>query len=496
MKSKKLQLEKRVMSSLLLVGSAFVDAGTHETAGSQHSDKPNILFILADDMGLGDFGSGGGGPSRTPVLDKLAQKGTVLTHHYSGAPICSPSRACLLTGRYPQRTGVLDTQGVYNLHNLSLDERTIANVLNDSGYITGLIGKWHLGKSAPEYYPWNRGFSKVVVTDKNHHWNWILNRNGVQEKSDGRYLADVLNDEAVQFIRTNKDEPFFLYLAHFTPHDPLLAIEEDIAHFRAAGFNEKVSTLYAMIYRMDQGIGRVLNELKVQGLDENTLVVFASDNGPQYAVNWIDRTGVTRFNCGLRGHKDLVFDGGVRVPALLYWPGGGLKGGTIDESTHFTDWFPTLLAAAGVPVPQDNPPLDGRNILPMLRGETEDMPATFCWQFSRYYPSEFYNIAIREGGWKLIRPVDGDGVDGPVLGVLPPKGIAKTDVQIDPARRYVPEIPGRGKVQLFNLKDDPFEQNDLAAQNPEKVMEMEKQLHSWFSSVMTDCTNRLSHFDF
>ena len=483
------KIGKGILLSLLLAGSVFA-------AGTQLSERPNIIFILADDMGVGDFGSGGGGPSRTPVLDKLASKGTVLKQHYAGSAVCSPSRACLLTGRYPQRTGVLDTQKVYNLRNLSLDERTIADVLSDAGYVTGLIGKWHLGKSEPEYYPWNRGFSHVAVLDKTHHWDWILNRNGVQEESDGRYLADVLNDDAVQFIRTHKDEPFFLYLAHFAPHEPLLAVEEDVAQFRVAGFNEKVSTLYAMIYRMDQGIGRVLRELKAQGLDENTLVIFASDNGAHFATSWLDRTSVTRFNCGLRGHKDLVYEGGIRVPAFLFWPAGKLKSGSIDSPTHFADWFPTLLAVAGVPVPEDNPPLDGRNLLPLLRGEIQGQSTSFCWQYSRYYPTDRYNIAIREGDWKLIRPVEGDGVDGPVLGILPPKGIAKTDAQLDSAKRYIPEILDRPVAQLFNLKDDPFEQNDLAAQNPEKVMEMEKQLNCWFSSIMTDCTTRLSHFDF
>jgi arylsulfatase A len=455
-------------------------------AGAEPSDaRPNILFILADDMGVGDVGAFSFGASKTPAIDSLLHDGTALMQHYAGSAVCTPSRACLMTGRYPQRTGAIDTQ--HELNELSLRERTVAQVLRDGGYATGIVGKWHLGWDDPQYRPQARGFQEATALEKTDHWNWVIDRNGKREESDGRYLSDVLSDEAVGFVQRHQSEPFFLYLAYFTPHAPFTAPEEDIQPFRDAGLSETLSAVYGMIHRMDRGIGRVLDELKRLGLDRNTLVVFTSDNGPQFATSWTNRTGAARYNLGFRGHKDLVYEGGIRVPCAVRWPAGLPPLGRVYTETHFSDWFPTLLAAAGVPIP-NGLKLDGQNMLPLLRGTSGyEKPPRF-WQFSRYWPNGTHNAAVRDGDWKLVRPIDqtDDGVTGPVLGVLPPAGLAAPTCDRLPGERYIPRLPVPLPSQLFNLREDPQEQHDVSAQYPERVQRMETMMNQWFESVMQD----------
>ncbi len=467
---------KRWFMNLLVVSALSVGA----------ADRPNIVLILADDMGCGDIGSFNFGTSQTPELDALLEEGAWFTQHYAGSTVCAPSRAALLTGRYPQRTGVIDTQPDHGLRDMSVREQTIADLLGDAGYATGHVGKWHLGWRKSECRPWNRGFDEVIGLEKTHHWDWLLNRNGTREEADGRYLSDVLTEEAIGFIRRHQDEPLFLYLAHFAPHSPLLAPKEEIEPFRQAGLSEELSILYGMIRRMDRGIGQVLDELDRLHLRENTLVIFSSDNGPQFATSWTDRCRIKRYNFGFRGHKDLIYDGGIRVPAIVRWPAGMTVRGPIHDVTHFCDWFPTLLEVAGVSLPQDQLPLDGGSLLPLFRGEEATLPAQRFWQFSRYYPTAHHNATVRDGDWKLVRPVEGHGVDGPVLGLLKPRGIVEPTHSVNAEEPYIPQLPPGRPAQLFNLRSDPEEQRDVAAQHPERVARMEQMLDAWFASVMND----------
>ncbi len=444
--------------------------------------RPNIVLILADDMGYGDIGALNFGASETPAIDRLMQEGTLLTQHYAGSAVCSPSRACLMTGRYPHRTGVIDTPG--KKHDLALSEQTIANVLSNAGYATGMVGKWHLG-SGPGYRAYERGFQECsLIYECNNHWNRPISRNGVLHNHDGEYLADVLTEESIQFIKRHQNEPFFLYLAHFAPHTPLQAPEEDIQPFRDKGISENVSTLYGMIRRMDRGIGRVLETLKQLGLEDDTLVVFTSDNGPQFATTWEDRTSLTRYNCGFNGHKDLIYEGGIRVPAIVRWPNGLPCTMMRHEMTHFSDWFPTLLDVAGVQRPKDLH-LDGQTMLPLLRGEDYIVAPRRYWQFSRYFPTPLRNAAVRNGDWKLVRPCK-DDVTGPILGLLPPKGIASPTHLVENGEDYIPKITQPLAPQLFNLREDPQERFDLSAQYPDKLNAMQNDLDQWYENVMTD----------
>jgi arylsulfatase A len=214
-------------------------------------------------------------------------------------------------------------------------------------------------------------------------------------------------------------------------------------------------------------------------------VIFASDNGPQFSVTWTDRTGLTRYNCGLSGHKDLVYEGGIRVPAILRWPGGGLIRGESHRLAHFCDWFPTLLDVAGVSVPKELA-LDGRSLLPVLRGQRDACPPSRFWQFSRYQSLAQHNAAMRQGDWKLVRPAPPHDVTGSIFGVLKPDGIVEPPAALDRTARYLPKVPAPLPPQLFNLRQDPQEMNDLSAREPERTRQMGAELDQWFESVMRD----------
>ncbi|HEY64446.1 MAG TPA: arylsulfatase [Caldilineae bacterium] len=454
--------------------------------------RPNILLILVDDMGYGDFGVFNDGSLKTPTLDRLVEEGVCLTQHYSASPVCAPARAALLTGRYPHRTGAIDTLEGRGLDRLALREVTIADLLKQAGYVTGLIGKWHLGALDPRYHPNNRGFDEFVGFRGGwqDYYEWRLDYNDTYRKSDGRYLTDVFTEEAVQFIRRHSKEPFFLHLAYNAPHFPFQAPEEEVAPFRETGkFTKAVSTIYGMIQRMDKGLERVLEELKRQGIEDNTLVLFTSDNGPQFGGE--GEMCTTRFNCGFNGAKGLVYEGGIRVPMVLRWPDGLDGGHHFHEMVHFVDWLPTLLAAAGLEPPRDLA-LDGQNVLPVLRGEGGKVETRRFWQWNRYTPLVTCNAAMRDGPWKLVRPAIREAM------VVSPE-----DLAMDRALKYEPdrftdicrdpepprEVPPPPPPQLFNIEQDPLEQHDLAASEPERVAWMLRELETWFESVEAERRN-------
>lgn len=462
---------------------------------------PNILFILVDDMGYGDF-------SRlnphmkdcpaTPRLDALMDEGMTFTQHYTASPVCNPSRAALLTGRYPHRTGSVDTLEWRGVSQLSLRETTLADRLRQAGYATGHIGKWHLGNFDKKYHPCSRGFDEAVCFQGGMHdyyqWRIEFGMDNAR-RSDGRYMTDVWTDEAVSFIdrHAGDDKPFFLHLNYNAPHTPLQCPEEDVRPFAETGlFNEAVSTLYGMLRRMDRGIERVLAELDRHGLADDTIVVFSSDNGPQFGYNGF-YTGVqgdiTRFNCSWAGSKCSVYEGGIRVPGIVRWPDGGVPAkATNDQMVHFVDWMPTLLAAAGVELHSDLP-IDGVNVLPALRGDTADVCTTRCWQWNRYDPVPRCNAAIRDGDWKLIFPrVDeAMAINEPWLLVSMYGAEHFEHYGIMEERCPPRDIPDeRPTPQLYNLADDPGEQNDLYATNREQAGRLEKKLDTWFEDVSRD----------
>lgn len=454
--------------------------------------RPNILLIMADDMGYGDFGVFNEGLSETPHLDALAAESQLLTQHYAGSCVCAPSRAAMLTGRYPHRTGAIDTREARGTDRLGLWETTLAERLAAEGYATGLVGKWHLGELDERYLPQNRGFEEVCSFRGGwqDYWDWWLDYGeGWFRKSDGSYLTDTLTDEACSFVRRHRDEPFFLYVAYNCPHTPLQAPEEEIAPFLGReGINDAVATLYGMIRRMDRGIGHLLETLDWLGLAEDTIVLFTSDNGPQFGSE-IGR--IERHNYGFAGHKGNVYEGGIRVPMIARWP-AGLDAGRCDEMAHFCDWLPTLLSAAGAEMPQDAP-LDGADVLPLLRGEAAEVPDQRFWQWNRYQPVGHCNAAMRDGDWKLVRPsmpqcfktTPEDHTDDHELRDRP--GLVAEVTDRTPPERDISDPP---PAQLFNIAEDPGEQHDLAAEQPERAARMQRQLAAWFEEVEAE---RLAH---
>jgi arylsulfatase A len=452
--------------------------------------KPNVVLIMADDMGYGDLGLFSDGSACTPALDQLGKEGICLTQHYSASCVCAPARASMLTGRYPHRTGVLDTFESTGLDRLSLDEVTIAELLKAGGYATGCVGKWHLGAFDRKYHPNARGFDEFAGFRGgwSDYYDYILDYNGKFQKSDGTYITDVFTDESIQFIRRHKHEPFFLNINYTAPHFPMQAPQEEVKPFLDSGkYSDGASIVYGMIRRMDRGIEKVMDELSRQGVRDNTIVLFVSDNGPAMSYQ---NMSLTRYNGGFRGEKCNVFEGGIRVPAIISWPVGLNQDQYVNGMVHFTDWLPTLLEMVGIQLPR-NLNLDGRSVSNALNGQGNPQQVKRFWQWNRYMPVITSNAAMRDGTWKLVRPVIKE-----TMQVLPED--AATNRRLMSAPETVLEINGGPEPErvipdpssplLFDLAEDPYEEVDLASRHPQRVKQMLNELEDWFTSVEKDRT--------
>ncbi len=470
------------------------------------ASRPNVILILADDMGYGDFGVFSDGVVKTPHLDRLVAEGTCFRQHYSASPICAPARASLLTGRYPHRTGAITQHEIHGLDRIALREVTIADAFRSAGYATSLVGKWHNGTFDRRYEPNARGFDEFTGfcggwTD---YYRYHLRRNGSSAPSDGTYLTDLLTDEAISFIDRNRKNPFFLYLPYSAPHSPFQADADRVDYYRAKGFNRIVATTYAMIERMDEGVGRILEKLERDGLAENTIVAFTSDNGPAffnppYMLEEGEDTFNERFNAGMRGSKGWINEGGIRVPMVIRWPARIRANQLRAELTHFTDWMPTLLSVCGVSRPE-GPRVDGHDLSALLLGQSLQREPRQFWQWNFYFPNVGTNAAVRDGDWKLVRPmIEGTRFFSNDL-CESDEDVARTAafVEADCKHKEDPaSIAGilpvpRLKLQdpeppeLYNLAEDPSETNDLAAANPDRVHRMLRDLDNWFESVEAD----------
>jgi arylsulfatase A len=453
------------------------------------ASRPNIVVVVADDMGYGDLGLFNEGRSSTPNVDALADAGVCLTQHYCGSPVCAPSRAALLTGRYPQRTGSIDTLQGRGLDRIGLEEITVADVLRNAGYRTGLVGKWHNGALDPRFHPNARGFDEFAGFSGglSDYYDYTLDLNGVVAAGDGRYLTDVLTEHAISFVQRHAARPFFLVVAYNAPHFPMQAPEEIVERYVAAGETLGAALTYAMVEVMDAGIGRIDATLHSLGLAENTIVLFTSDNGPY--LGEVLGVSLDRFNYGWRGAKHYVFEGGIRVPAVVRWPDGLEGGRSIPEMVHFTDWLPTLTGMAGARLPE-SVQLDGGDILATLAGEKGHVAQERFWQCNRYAPRIEGNSAMRDGDWKLVRPwidavmkvTDPDRAIDRALNYVLPDRI--TSIDESPLPEF--DVGTPPAPLLFDLASDPFEQTDLAAEEPERVARMSHSLDRWFESVERD----------
>ena len=475
-----------VLASVTQAGAAIPNG----VAGA----RPNVIFIVADDLGLGDLRCYGNPYVDTPVIDRLARDGVRFTDYYTPSPLCAPARAALLTGRYNHRTGAVDVSSNRGLDRIDLSERTFGDYFRHAGYATALIGKWHSGLYCDEYLPHRRGFDLFYgfPNGAQDYWRWNLMRNGRNEKSDGRYLSDALNDETIAFIEGHRDRPFAIFLAHHAPHVPFQAPAPLVEKYqqRAKGrYNETVATIYAMIEAMDTGLGRVFAALDKAGLREKTLIVFTSDNGAQFGIGGVahgERTD--RFHGPYSGNKDTVWEQGIRVPAIAAWPGVIPAGRTLNVPVHGCDWLPTLFGLTGAKPPADARPFDGRDILSLLRGEAAGELAlrALPFQKNRYAPVAHSNAAIRRGPWKLLWPGIAETIkkDGLRDNWSYQRGIEHPhwEMPLDP------DLPAYDRVKaapprLFNLAEDPGEKQDLAAAHPALVRELSAAYDAWFQSV-------------
>lgn len=404
--------------------------------------RPNILLVLADDLGYEDLGYQGSTDIRSPNIDRLAQAGIRFTDAHTTASVCSPSRAGLITGRYQQRFGhEANTPSPPN--GMDTSETTIASRLQELGYRTAVIGKWHLGTTAAQY-PTARGFdsfyglregSRSYFYDANKSdrpGNFhAIEKDGKQVAFDG-YLTDVLADQTLDFVAQDSDKPFFAYLSFTAPHGPLEATKADLARF-AHIENKRRRTYAAMIWAMDRAIGRVVDQLKKTNQLENTLIWFLSDNG--------GATNNASSNLPLAGHKGIKFEGGIRVPCLLHWPAEFPVGKVESRMTSALDILPTSLAAAGGQVsPAEERPLDGVNLLPFLTNQNSGVP------HQELFWHKLWFSAMRDGPWKLI---------------------------------YVQDYG----YALYNLDDDLGELHNVAPQEPTRLAAMTAKLNAWKSEM-------------
>jgi arylsulfatase A-like enzyme len=441
-----------VFSALLLVG-----LGAPTTAAVTER-PPNVVFFLIDDLGWTDLGCFGSDLYETPNIDQLARQGMKFTNGYAACTVCSPTRAALMTGKYPARLHVTDWIHGSKRPNAKLsipkwteflpqEEVTIAAALKGAGYVSASIGKWHLG-DRPEDWPDRRGFEVNIAGFGAGSTPSYFSPYKIPTLTDGpvgEYLTDRLADEALRFISTNKDKPFFLYFPHYAVHTPLQAKKALIEKYQIKlkpGLRHTNTTYAAMIASMDEAVGRVTAKLADLGLSEKTIVVFTSDNGG------LLRPSTT--NVPLRAGKGSAYEGGVRVPLIVRWPGVTSPGSVCAEPVITPDFYPTLLEIAGAKgEPRHNAQVDGESIVPLLKDPKARLKRDgIYWHYPHYHPGGATPYgAVRARDWKLV------------------------------------EVYEDMHVELYNLREDLGEMHDLAKKIPGKAQEVRDLLHAWRKAV-------------
>ena len=402
--------------------------------------RPNVILAMTDDQGYGDLGCHGNPVIQTPNLDKLYTQSVRLTNFHVG-PTCSPTRAALMTGHYCNRTGVWHT--IMGRSLLRKDEVTMGDVFSASGYRTGIFGKWHLGDNYP-FRPQDRGFGEVLIHGGggvgqgpdywgNDYFNDTYFHNGEAEKFEG-YCTDVWFDGAMKFIEANKDRPFFCYLPTNAPHGPYNVAYEYIKPYLDKGLPESRARFYGMITNIDDNMARLMHRLGELGLEENTILIFMTDNG----------TSGGGYSAGMRGKKGSEYDGGHRVPCFIRWPGGGLTGpGDIDRLTAHIDLLPTLIELCGLKRPR-GVRFDGDSLVPLLMGVAEDWPErTLITDSQRIeHPEKWRKSAVMTDRWRLVNG-----------------------------------------TELYDMRADPGQKNNIAGRSPTVVEELREAYEDWWADV-------------
>ena len=425
------------------------------TAAPQAYKKPNIIFILIDDMGWTDVVCYGSKFHETPNIDRLARQGMRFTDAYAACPVCSPTRASILAGQYPARVGITDfipghqrpwekLKVPQNRLQLPLESITVAEALKEHGYATACIGKWHLG--GEPYFPEHQGFDTVVQKGRNQNDKQVTS----------------FTDSAIDFIGANRDKPFFLYLSHHSVHIPLEAPQELIDKYEnkpkpPTGVNNPIYA--AMVEHLDGSIGRLVKKLDELNLADHTIVVFFSDNGGLYQAygGYRGNRAIVTTNAPLRDEKGTLYEGGIREPLIVRWPGVVKAGATCSALVSSVDFYPTFLDIAGA-VGDPNHPLDGESILPLLKQTGTLKRDTIYWDYPHYHHSRPAG-AIRQGYWKLI------------------------------------EFYEDGRLELYNLKRDIAEKHNLATKMPQQAAQLQEKLAAWRKSVGAKMPTPNPNFD-
>jgi arylsulfatase A-like enzyme len=455
-----------VFSSLLLLLAC-----NPRKSSDQEKQRPNVLIILTDDLGYGDISCYGQEAYKTPNIDKLAGNGVSCSDFYVPTPYCAPSRATLLTGRFPLRHGMIRNPtpdaGINDI-GIAAGEITLGEVFQEAGYATKCIGKWHMGHKE-EFFPVKHGFDEyygILYSNDMRPVQIIENMDTLIYPVDQNFLTGDYTTQAIDFIKRNKDQPFFLHLCHAMPHKPLAVSD-------AFYTPETPDDLYADVIReLDWSVGEVISTLEELDILDQTIVIFMSDNGPWYGGS----TG------GLKGMKATTWEGGIRVPFIMHYQKVFPKGSNVDVACWSPDIFPTLLALTGIS-PVEGNILDGQDISGILTGEQRDHAPVFSMH-------DEHIMSVRKGDWKLFvreprsyREVDLStwsdprGPDGTTI-------IARMKGQATPAQYpgIIPMKPERD-MQLFNLKEDPTESNDLAEQRPEVLEDLMQEYRDYEESL-------------
>jgi arylsulfatase A len=446
---------------LAILAGALAETARASVVGAPKSSTPNFVFILMDDLGWSDLGCYGNRFHETPNIDRLAEEGMKFTDAYAACPVCSPTRASTLTGKYPARLNLTDwipgrkpqsseklLAPQFNQH-LPLEEVTLAEALARAGYVSASIGKWHLG--GEPYYPEKQGFAlnfRGTAMGSARSYFCVPDEEDAGLCRKGEYLTDRLTEEALKFIEANKAKPFFLYLPHYAVHLPLEAKRRMVEKYESKlkGLDAKANPIYAaMIESADEGVGRIVRKLEELGLSEHTVVIFTSDNGGlRYEQK---RMEAVTSNAPLRAGKGHLYEGGIREPLIVRWPGVVKPGSTSDVPVTSTDFFPTLLEIAGIePVGEEG--MDGRSLVPLIKQKgTLDRRAIY-WHYPHYSNQGGEpGGAVRAGDFKLI------------------------------------EFYEDNRLELYDLARDIGERDNLADKMPEKAAALRQMLDDWRKSV-------------
>lgn len=408
------------------------------------SVSPNILLIMTDDMGYGDVSSANNPHLNTPALDQLAKMGTRFSQFYV-SPVCAPTRASLLTGRYHQRTGVRSVTNGYEV--MHPDELTLAELLKSNGYQTAIFGKWHLG----EYYPSlpnAQGFDEYLGFRSGHtdlYFDPVLEHNGDTMPNQG-YITDVLTQKVLEFMTGNNNAPFFCYLAYNAPHTPLQIDSNLVAPFLKSGLEERTARVYAMIQNLDSNVGKIIKTLEEKQLLEETIIVFLSDNGP--ISGWRLPQEKMRYNAGLRDQKFSVYEGGIRTQCYWMWKNHWPEDREIQEVAGHIDVLPTLMDALHFALPA-NHSLDGLSLLPLLAKQQDSLSERIFFQKfaleTLETPAPFPGGMARKGHWKMVNG-----------------------------------------SELYDLSQDPGERTNLAKDHPELLSNLTSAYIKWYQEVMAE----------